>query len=110
MHAKRALNAKLIVPSCRKAVNVSGSEYETYDHHLQPSTSRTSLEGLPGRHDGQRGGGTPARDEGDLVPHTHGHAGISAVMSLRLSAALGTSPEFRLKMQVQHDLWHGQNF
>jgi plasmid maintenance system antidote protein VapI len=27
-------------------------------------------------------------------------------MSLRLSAALGTSPEFWLKMQVQYDLWH----
>jgi len=32
-------------------------------------------------------------------------AGISAPMSLRLSAALGTSPDFWLKMQVQHDLW-----
>jgi antitoxin HigA-1 len=35
----------------------------------------------------------------------HGHAGISAPMSLRLSAALGTSPEFWLRMQLQHDLW-----
>jgi antitoxin HigA-1 len=26
-------------------------------------------------------------------------------MSLRLSAALRTSPDFWLKMQVQHDLW-----
>src|SRR5271157_4411053 len=33
------------------------------------------------------------------------HAGITANMSLRLSAALGTSPEFWLKMQMQHDLW-----
>jgi addiction module HigA family antidote len=33
------------------------------------------------------------------------HAGISPTMSLRLSAALGTSPEFWLRMQVQHDLW-----
>lgn len=38
----------------------------------------------------------------------NGHAGITAGMSLRLSAALGTSPEFWLKMQVQHDLWHAR--
>ncbi len=38
----------------------------------------------------------------------NGHAGISAAMSLRLSAALGTSPEFWLRMQVQHDLWQAQ--
>lgn len=38
----------------------------------------------------------------------NGHAGISAAMSLRLSAALGTSPEFWLKMQIQYDLWHAQ--
>jgi addiction module HigA family antidote len=36
------------------------------------------------------------------------HAGITAAMSLRLSAALGTSPEFWLRMQVQHDLWRAQ--
>ena len=35
----------------------------------------------------------------------NGRAGISAPMSLRLSAALGTSPDFWLKMQVQRDLW-----
>ncbi len=35
----------------------------------------------------------------------NGHAGITANMSLRLSAALGTSPDFWLKMQMQHDLW-----
>lgn len=35
----------------------------------------------------------------------NGRAGISAPMSLRLSAALDTSPEFWLKMQVQYDLW-----
>ena len=35
----------------------------------------------------------------------NGHAGITAAMSLRLSEALGTSPEFWLRMQVQHDLW-----
>ena len=28
----------------------------------------------------------------------NGHAGVSAAMSLRLSAALGTSPEFWLKI------------
>ncbi len=29
-------------------------------------------------------------------------------MPLRLSAALGTSPEFWLKMQMQYDLWQVQ--
>lgn len=38
----------------------------------------------------------------------NGHAGVSASMSLRLSAALGTSPDFWLKMQVQRDLWLAQ--
>ena len=38
----------------------------------------------------------------------NGHAGITAPMSLRLSAALGTSPDFWLKMQMQHDLWLAQ--
>jgi addiction module HigA family antidote len=38
----------------------------------------------------------------------NGHAGITAGMSLRLSAALGTSPEFWLKMQVHYDLWHAR--
>ncbi|MGH9681421.1 MAG: HigA family addiction module antitoxin [Candidatus Acidiferrales bacterium] len=38
----------------------------------------------------------------------NGHAGITAGMSLRLSAALGTSPEFWLKMQLQHDLWRAR--
>ena len=36
------------------------------------------------------------------------HAGITAAMSLRLSAALRTSPEFWLRMQVQYDLWRAQ--
>jgi antitoxin HigA-1 len=36
----------------------------------------------------------------------NGHAGITAGMSLRLSSALGTSPEFWLKMRVQYGLWH----
>src|SRR5713226_8199056 len=38
----------------------------------------------------------------------NGHAGITAAMSLRLSAALGTSPEFWLRMQIQRDLWQAQ--
>jgi addiction module HigA family antidote len=38
----------------------------------------------------------------------NGHAGITAPMSLRLSAALGTSPGFWLRMQVQRDLWLAQ--
>jgi addiction module HigA family antidote len=38
----------------------------------------------------------------------NGHAGITAAMSLRLSVALGTSPEFWLRMQIQHDLWRAQ--
>jgi addiction module HigA family antidote len=35
-------------------------------------------------------------------------AGMTAAMSLRLSAALGTSPGFWLRMQIQHDLWRAQ--
>ncbi|MBN6492790.1 HigA family addiction module antitoxin [Acinetobacter pittii] len=35
----------------------------------------------------------------------HGHTGISADMALRLSEALGTTPEFWLNLQVQYDLW-----
>lgn len=38
----------------------------------------------------------------------NGRAGITAPMSLRLSAALGTSADFWLKMQVQRDLWLAQ--
>lgn len=38
----------------------------------------------------------------------NGHAGVSASMSLRLSAALNTSPEFWLKMQMHYDLWQAQ--
>jgi addiction module HigA family antidote len=38
----------------------------------------------------------------------NGRAGVSAAMSLRLSAALGTSPDFWLKMQMQYDLWQAQ--
>jgi len=36
------------------------------------------------------------------------HAGITTGMSLRLSAALGTSPDFWLKMQGHYDLWHAR--
>jgi antitoxin HigA-1 len=38
----------------------------------------------------------------------NGRAGISAAMSLRLSSALGTLPDFWLRMQVQYELWHAQ--
>jgi antitoxin HigA-1 len=38
----------------------------------------------------------------------NGRGGISAAMSLRLSAALGTSPEFWLKIQLQYDLWQAK--
>ena len=38
----------------------------------------------------------------------NGHTAVTAAMSLRLSAALGTSPEFWLKMQVQYDLWRAR--
>lgn len=33
------------------------------------------------------------------------HSGISAEMALRLSKALGTSPEMWLSMQSAYDLW-----
>jgi addiction module HigA family antidote len=39
----------------------------------------------------------------------NGHAGISAAMSLRLAAALGTSPDLWLKMQINYDLWQAQH-
>jgi addiction module HigA family antidote len=35
----------------------------------------------------------------------NGSAGISAAMALKLSDALGTSPELWLGMQAQYDLW-----
>ncbi len=35
----------------------------------------------------------------------NGSAGISADMALKLSDALGTSPELWIGMQAQHDLW-----
>ena len=36
----------------------------------------------------------------------NGSAGISADMALRLSDALGTSPDLWSGMQAQYDLWH----
>ena len=38
----------------------------------------------------------------------NGRASISAEMALRLSIALGTSPELWLGMQMQYDLWHAE--
>lgn len=39
----------------------------------------------------------------------NGNAGISAQMALKLSEALGTSPELWLNMQTQFDLWKASN-
>jgi antitoxin HigA-1 len=36
----------------------------------------------------------------------NGSAGISAEMALRLSEAMGTSPELWTSMQSQYELWH----
>ncbi|WP_028456547.1 HigA family addiction module antitoxin [Chitinilyticum litopenaei] len=38
----------------------------------------------------------------------HGHAGVSADLDLRLAAALGTTPGYWLRLQVQHDLWQAR--
>jgi addiction module HigA family antidote len=38
----------------------------------------------------------------------NGRAGITAGMSLRLAAALGTSPDFWLKMRGHYDIWHAR--
>lgn len=38
----------------------------------------------------------------------NGRAGVSADMALRLAAALGTSPEMWLSMQVAYDLWQAR--
>lgn len=38
----------------------------------------------------------------------NGHAGVTASMSLRLAAALGTSPDFWAKMQLNYDLWQAR--
>ena len=38
----------------------------------------------------------------------HGRSGISADMDLRLAQALGTTPGFWLRLQMQRDLWEAQ--
>ncbi|MDE3023374.1 MAG: HigA family addiction module antidote protein [Pseudomonadota bacterium] len=38
----------------------------------------------------------------------NGRANITATMALRLSIALGTTPEFWINMQSQYDLWQAQ--
>lgn len=38
----------------------------------------------------------------------NGKAGVTAGMSLRLSAWLGTSPDVWLGMQIQRDLWQAE--
>ncbi|MDR9454045.1 MAG: HigA family addiction module antitoxin [Wenzhouxiangella sp.] len=38
----------------------------------------------------------------------NGQAGISAEMAVRLSKALGPSPESWIQMQVNHALWHAK--
>jgi len=61
-------------------------------------------------------GGVSVREAADRLGVTRAHlsrilngrAGITALMSLRLAGALGTSPEFWIKMQVQRDLWLAQ--
>jgi addiction module HigA family antidote len=38
----------------------------------------------------------------------NGHSSVTAEMSLRLSAALATSPDFWLRMQGRFDLWQAR--
>lgn len=38
----------------------------------------------------------------------NGRAGVSAEMDLRLADALGTTPGFWLRLQIQRDLWEAQ--
>ncbi len=38
----------------------------------------------------------------------NGSSGISAEMALRLSEALGTSPQLWIGMQAEYDLWEAQ--
>lgn len=38
----------------------------------------------------------------------NGRAGISAEMAMRLSKALGTSPDLWLGMQMKYDLWQAK--
>jgi len=65
---------------------------------------RDYLDGLSVREAASRLGVTRAH----LSRILNGHAGISAEMSLRLSSALGTSPDFWLRMQGQYDLWQAK--
>jgi addiction module HigA family antidote len=65
---------------------------------------RDYLDGITVREAAERLGITRAH----LSRILNGHASITAPMSLRLSAALGTSADFWLKMQVQRDLWLAQ--
>jgi len=82
-----------------------GLPLEVKNNDFQSCTSRRSFEGLPGRHHRCRGLKAFRCDRAHLSRILNGRAGISASMSLRLSAALRTSPDFWLKMQLQHDLW-----
>ena len=43
-----------------------------------------------------------------MSPIINGRAGISAEMAVRLSKALGTSPDLWLGMQMQYDLWQAK--
>jgi addiction module HigA family antidote len=43
-----------------------------------------------------------------LSPVLNAKAGISAVMAIRLAAALGTTPELWMNIQSQYDLWRAQ--
>jgi addiction module HigA family antidote len=38
----------------------------------------------------------------------NGHSGVSPEMAIRLSKALGSSPETWLRLQLQYDLWHAE--
>ena len=38
----------------------------------------------------------------------NGRSSVTAAMSLRLSAGLGTSPEFWARMQLNYDLWQAR--
>ena len=43
-----------------------------------------------------------------LAAILNGRADISAEMAMRLSNALGTSPDMWLEMQMQYDLWQAK--
>lgn len=40
----------------------------------------------------------------------NGRSGVSPEMAVRLSIAFGTSAESWLNLQVQHDLWHAEQW